>query len=88
MVCGVDGCVAEAGWGGGVPGGVWGDLDLLGDLQLSGNLLLRRSVDCMTEMGTAELGTGLNDEEVTEQVLVPARGKMGAKEGVVLVDIF
>ena len=53
-----------------------------------GNLLLRRSVGCETEMGTAELGRELNDEEVTEQVLVPPRGMMGDKEGVVLVDIF
>ena len=48
-----------------------------------GNLLLRRSVDCETEMGTES-----NDEEVSEQVLVPPRGKMDDKEGVVFVDIF
>ena len=89
MWCALGGCVAEAGWGGGVPGGVCGDLDLLGDLQLVlGNLLLRRSVGCETVMGTSELGGEVNDEEVTEQVLVPPRGKMGDKEGMVLVELF
>ena len=51
------------------------------------NLLLRRSVGCETEMGTAELRES-NEEEITEQVLVPPRGKMGDQEGMVLVDIF
>ena len=31
---GVDGFVVEAGWGGGVPGGPWGDIYLLGDLHI------------------------------------------------------
>ena len=42
---GVDGCVTEAGWGGGVPGGVHGELDLLGDLHGRGLELAKTAVD-------------------------------------------
>ena len=42
----VDGCVTEAGWGVGVPGGVCGDLDLLGYLHGSGLELAETAVDC------------------------------------------
>ena len=48
---------------------------------------MRRSVDCETEMGTAELGTEQKDEEVTEQELLQPKGKMVDKEGVVFVEI-
>ena len=43
---GVDGCVAEVGWGGGIPGGVRGDLDLLGDTHGRGIEQAEAAADC------------------------------------------